>query len=247
MLPVLWMVAAALHPQGVPLPTTLQLLPGRISLGNFGRIFTIVPLLTATLRSLLIVTLAVPLTLITGSWAGFAMARLPRASQRRWVTLSLAMLMVPSVALWSTRFIIYERLGILNSVFAVIAPALMGSSPFFVLMFYRAFHRVPVPIYEAARLDGAGVLQTWSLIALPLARPTAVGVALLTFVLYWGDFISPLLYMGSNNLTLPVALQTLQQLSRSDWPLLMAGAVWAMLIPILLLVSVQYYFTRRER
>jgi multiple sugar transport system permease protein len=121
----------------------------------------------------------------------------------------------------------------------------MGTSPFFILMFYRAFRRVPGAIYDSARIDGAGVIRTWGLVALPIARPTVIGVALLSFVLYWGDFASPLLYLNNESgYTLPVGLQFLQQMNRSDWPLLMAAAVLTMLIPVLLFLALQPYFSR---
>lgn len=244
LLPLIWMVTAALHPVGRPLPTTLSFSLD-LTPANFSRVWRLVPLGRFTLNSLLVVLLAVPLTLVTSSWAGFSMAQLPKASQRRWIVLSLAVLMVPGVALWATRFFIYKELGWHNTVWALIAPAWMGSSPFFVLMFYRAFRRIPVAIYEAARLEGGGVLHNWWQIGLPIARPTAIGVALLSFILYWGDFISPLLYLRSESrYTLPVALQLLQQMSSSDWPLLMAGAVVATIIPVGLFLLLQPYFAR---
>lgn len=246
LLPLVWMVAAAFHPRGVPLPTTLRLLPESLSWDNFRRVLTIAPFGRFTLNSLLVTAIAVPLTVLTGSWAGFAVSQLPRRDQRRWVVVSLMVLMVPGIALWSTRFLVFKWLGILDSVWALVAPAWMGSSPFFVLMFYRAFRRIPRAVYDAALLDGAGVLATWRRVALPIARPTVVGVAFLSFVLYWGDFVAPLLYISdARRQTLPVALQLLQQMSRSDWPLLMAGAVYAALIPLLLFVLIMVWLGRR--
>ena len=247
LLPLIWMLIAALHPVGRPLPQQLTFSLD-LTLANFSRVWKLVPLGRFTLNSLLVVLLAVPLTLVTSSWAGFSMAQLPTASQRRWIVLSLAVLMVPGVALWFSRFFLYKTLGWHDSVWALIAPAWMGSSPFFVLMFYRAFRRIPVVIYEAARLEGAGVLANWWQIGLPIVRPTAVGVALLSFILYWGDFISPLLYLRTESrYTLPVALQLLQQMSPSDWPLLMAAAVVATSIPVALFLLLQPYFSRLGR
>lgn len=248
LLPVVWMLAASLHPRGVPLPQTLRLLPEQVTLANYGRIWQLVPLTRFALNSLLVVATAVPLTLLISSWAGYAMALLPRPSQRRLLLLSLALLMVPSIALWSTRFFVYKALGWTDSLLALIAPAWMGTSPFYVLMFYRAFRRIPAALYDAARLDGAGVLQTWRLVALPLARPTAVGVALLSTIFYWGDFLSPLLYLSSERrYTLPIALQILQQMDRSDWPLLMAAGVVATAVPVVLFLLLQPYFARLGR
>lgn len=248
LLPVWWLVNAAFYPPATPLPTHLQLWPDTPTPANLGRVFTLVPMGRFTANSLLVAATAVPLTLITGSWAGLAMARLPQKAQRRWVLISLAVLMVPGIALWSTRFLVYEWLGWLDSYWALIAPAWMGTSPFFVLMFYRAFRRLPPAVYDAALLDGAGVWQLWRLVALPLARPTAVAVALLAFIVYWGDFINPLLYLSRERLyTLPVALQLLQAMTPSDYPLLMAGALWSLVIPVLLFGGTMVYFGRISR
>jgi multiple sugar transport system permease protein len=245
LLPIFWMVAAALHPLGVPLPRKLTLFSALPTLENFGRVWNLVPIGRFALNSILVVLLAVPITIVTSSWAGFAMARLPLASQRRWVVISLAVLMVPGIALWFTRFLIYKELGWLDTIWALIAPAWMGTSPFYVLMFYRAFRRIPAAIYDSARIDGAGILQSWWQVILPAARPTVLGVSLLSFVVYWGDFTNPLLYLNSERLyTLPIALQLLQQMSRSEWSLLMAAAVIATFIPIFLFIALQPYFAR---
>lgn len=244
LLPIIWMVTAALHPVGRPLAQSIRL-PTGATLQNFSRAWDLVPIGRYTLNSLFVVGLAVPLTLVTSSWAGFSIAQLSYTSQRRWIIVSLAVLMVPGVALWSTRFLIYKMIGFYNTIWALIAPAWMGTSPFYVLMFYRAFRRIPCEVYESARLDGAGVLKIWRKVALPIARPTAVGVALLSLILYWGDFISPLLYLRSEKLyTLPIGLQLLQQMGRSDWSLVMAAAVLATAAPFLLFLFVQPYFAR---
>ena len=245
LVPLMWMASASLHRLGVPLPTSLHILPEQPTLENFSRLWESVPLGRYTFNSLLVVILGVPLTLLTASWAGLGMARLPRASQRRWVILSLAVLMVPGIAVWSTRFLVYRTLGWYDTIWALIAPAWMGTSPFFVLMFYRAFRRIPSAIYDSAILDGAGVLQLWAHVTLPMARTTVLGVAILSFVFYWGDFVSPLLYLNSESLyTLPVALRLLEQLTRADWGLLMAAASWTTAIPVLLFLLAQPYFAR---
>ncbi len=246
LLPLLWMLAAALYPPGVPLPRTMQLLPDAPTLQNFVRVWEVVPLARFTLNSLFIGAVAVPLTLVTSSWAGFAMAQLPSETQRRWILFSLAILMVPAIALWMPRFLLYKQLHWLNSPLALIAPAWMGTSPFYVLMYYRAFRRIPSALYDAAQLDGAGVLQSWFLIAMPLATPTSVGVALLSFLFYWGDFISPLLYLSSDShFTLPLALKLLQQLHRAEWSLVMAASLVATLLPLALFGLALIFYARR--
>lgn len=244
LLPFLWVALAALRPPGTPLPRNLQFAPGELSLENFIRIWELVPLWRFALNSLRVLVLAVPITILVSSWAGFAISQLPRSSQRRWVTLSLVTLMIPGIALWYARFIVYKELGIYNSLWALVAPAFMGTSAFFVLMYYRAFRRIPREIYDSARLDGAGVINSWRLIAMPIARPTTAGVALLAFIHYWGDYVSPLLYLQSErNFTVPVALQLLHQMGRSDWSLLMAASIVSLAAPILFFVLLQPLLT----
>jgi multiple sugar transport system permease protein len=224
--PLLWLVAGSLRGPGLPPPRGVEWLPDPVAWSNYRRVFAVVPLGRYARNSLLVVALAVPLTLVTASWAGFAMAQLHARARRRLLALAVLLRLVPVTALWLTRFVLFARLGLVDTVWALVAPALMGSSPFFVLLYYWTFRRVPRQVFESALLDGAGPLRTWAQVALPLARPTTATVAVLTFVLYWRDFIAPLLYLRSERLyTLPIGLRALQQLARTDWPLLLAGAV----------------------
>lgn len=79
---------------------------------------------------------------------------------------------------------------------------------------------------------------------MPIARPTTAGVALLAFIHYWGDYVSPLLYLQSErNFTVPVALQLLHQMGRSDWSLLMAASIVSLAVPILFFVLLQPLLT----
>jgi multiple sugar transport system permease protein len=224
--PLVWVVSASLRRPNMPPPRTIEWIPEPISWSNYVRIFDLFPLASYIGNSLLVATIAVPATIVTASWAGFAMAQLPQAGRRRLLVFAVMLLMVPSTALWLTRFVIFRYLGLIDTVWALIAPAVMGSSPLYVLLYYWTFRRVPAEVFPAARLDGAGLVETWARIAMPLARPTTVAVAVLSFAFYWSDFVSPLLYLKSeSNYTLPVGLQILKQMDATNWPLLMVGAV----------------------
>lgn len=243
LVPLAWVLAASLRTPGLPPPPTIEWLPRPIAWDNYRQIFQIVPLATYIGNSLLATLLAVPITLLTASLAGFAMAQLSESLRRRLVLLSIIMLMVPLTSLWVTRYIIFNLLGLLDTVWALIAAAFMGSSPFYVLLFYWTFRRVPGELFESARLDGAGAFGIWARVGLPLARPTIVAVGVLAFSLYWGDFLSPLIYLRSDSrFTLPVGLDLLKQLDTTNLPLLLAGAVVMTLPIIVLFLLVQRYF-----
>jgi multiple sugar transport system permease protein len=243
LLPLLWMVTAALREPGLPPSRTVEWLPASPRVDNFATLFELLPFGRYLANSLAVVALAVPLTIVTASMGGFAMAMLGRRSRTLLVVLSVALLIVPVTALWLTRYLVIQWAGLGDSLLALVVPAVAGSSPLFVLIYYWTFRRVSTEVFEMAHLDGAGAVTTWRRIALPLARPATVAVAVLTFILYWSDFISPLLYLRSQDLyTLPMGLRQLQQLDPADWPLLMSGALVLTVPAILFFLLVQHLF-----
>ncbi|MCB0084592.1 MAG: carbohydrate ABC transporter permease, partial [Caldilineaceae bacterium] len=176
----------------------------------------------------------------------FAMAQLPSRWQGWLVGLAVMLLMVPSTAVWLPRYVIFTSLGIIDTYLALFAPAFMGTKSLYALMFYWTFRRVPLELFESARLDGAGALLIWRRIALPMALPTALAVLLLTFTHYWSDFIDPLLFLKSEErYTLAVGLRMLQQMAITNWSLLLAGVV-VMTAPVVLVYLVMQQFIRSD-
>lgn len=243
LLPLYWIISASLRPAGLPPARTVEWIPPDPTLANYPAIFELLPMARYLRNSLLVVAAAVPVTVVVASWAGFALAQYPEEARRRLLTLSVAALMIPGASVWIFRFQILRWLGLLDSLGALIVPAFAAGSPLFVLLFYWTYRRVPTGLYEAARLDGASAFTTWWQVARPLAQPTTVGVLVLAFVLYWSDFISPVLYLYRPALyTLPVGLQILKQLDPTGWPLLMAAATMMTLPVILLFILLQRAF-----
>jgi multiple sugar transport system permease protein len=112
-----------------------------------------------------------------------------------------------------------------------------------VLLFFWSYRRIPGEIFEAARLDGASAWLMWRLLARPLVRPTAVTVIILSFVMYWSDFVSPVLYIYRTDLyTLPIGLQLLKQLDPTNWSVLMAAAAVITLPVLILFIFLQRSF-----
>ncbi|MFZ5921122.1 MAG: carbohydrate ABC transporter permease [Chloroflexota bacterium] len=225
-LPLFWMVSASLRQPGLPPPRGIEWVPSPLVFSNYTRIFDILPFGRYVVNSAITSGIGVALTLVTASLAGFGMSLLGKRARLRLLLLSAALQMIPVTALWLTRFLLLAWIGQTNSRLALVAPAIMGSSPLFILLFYWTFRRVDPAIVESAKLDGASLLQIWWKIALPLARPALMAVGMLSFLFYWNDFISPLLYLRSQTLyTLPVGLLQLQEMDRTNWPLLMAASV----------------------
>ncbi len=237
LLPLVWTFSASLRTPGLPPPRGIEWLPSDPTLANYARLFEILPFGRYLFNSSLVALTGVALTLVTASWAGFGMSLLGKRARLRLLILSAVLQMIPVTALWLTRFLFLAKLGISNSRFALIVPALMGTSPLFILLFYWTFRRVDRAVFESAELDGANLFQVWWRIALPLARPALMAVTMLAFLFYWNDFISPLLYLRSQTLyTLPVGLLQLQEMDKTNWPLLMAASV-VMTVPAVAVFS----------
>jgi multiple sugar transport system permease protein len=236
-LPLLWMASASLRSPGLIPSRGLDILPEAPTLASYARVFEILPFGRYLFNSLFISVAGVLLTLLTASLAGFGMSLLGKRARFRLLILSGVLQMLPITAVWLTRFLLFSRLGITNSRLPLLAPALMGSSPLFVLLFYWTFRRVDRAVFETAQLDGANLLQAWRRIALPLSRPALMAVGMLSFLFYWNDFITPLLYLRSQTLyTLPVGLLQLQEMDKTNWPLLMAASV-VMTVPAIVVFS----------
>ncbi len=239
--PLLWLLTGSLQPTGQRGQAFLSL-PNPVSIANYVRLFQVYDLGRPLLNSLCVVLVAVPITIVTASGAGFAMAQLPDRARRALLMLAVALMIVPIPALWLPRFVMFSALGLIDSLLALIIPSLMGSSSFFVLLFYWTFRRLNPNLFEAAYLDGAGPIRTWWLVALPLGRATAMVVAVLTFALYWSDYMSSLIYLRSEALyTLPLRLQQFMTQDVANQPLAMAATVLAILPVLLSFLWIQRY------
>ena len=234
-LPLYWAVVASVGQTGAPPPATITWWEPDPHWGNYLLAFEMVPMARYMRNSLIVVAAAVPITLVVASLAGFGLSQIDTGARTRVINLSVAMLLIPGAAVWLFRFQLLVWLGLLDTLWALIVPAFAAGSPLFVLLFHWNYRRVPPETFDAARLDGAGAWTTWWRIAMPLSRPTIIGVTVLAFVLYWSDFISPVLYIyDPKAYTLPIGLQLLNQVGSTNWPVLMAGAM-IMTGPVLLL------------
>jgi multiple sugar transport system permease protein len=248
LLPLVWAILASLRETGGAIPRRIDWIPSPVAWRNYLAIFDVIDLRGFALSSVLVAALAVPITVVVASTAGFALAQLTARWRLRIAALSVLCLMVPLTAIWLPRFILFKEAGLINQRLALVVPALMGTSPLYVLLFAWTFLRVPHEVYEAAWLDGAGPFRMWAGIGLPLARPAIVAVAVLSFVHYWNSFVEPLLLIRTTDqMTASLGLRVLYSLDRTDWPLMMAGAVLVTAPVLLVFVFAQRAFQQNAQ
>jgi multiple sugar transport system permease protein len=246
--PLLIILPGSLREPGQPPPRTLELLPDPVVFSNYEHAVDLAGLGRATVNSLLVVAFAVPLSVLVASWAGFALVQLPRRLARVVIGAAVVALMVPLTALLVPRFAIFRTLGLTDTFVPLIAPALVATSPLYVLVYYASFRQLPRDLWDACRLEGMSPLRTWRRVAMPLVRPVTAAVAALAFVLTWANFLDPLVYVYRRELfTLPLALRSLATLDPTNYPLLLAGAVVATAPVVAVFLIAQRWFLHEYR
>lgn len=244
--PFVLMVLGSLRAPGLPPPDGFELRPRGATISNYETVFAFVPLGRYLLNSVTVALIAVPVTVVVASWTGYAIvAASPRV--RRWlIGVCLVTLTIPLSALWVPRFVLFRWTGLLDTLWPMMAPALMATSPFYVLLFALSYARIPKELFDAARLENMSPVAIWRRVAWPLARPAVFAVAVLAFAWHWGNFIDPLLYLSSRELfTAPLGLRSLRTLDRTNHPILLAASVMVCIPGVAAFIAAQRSFFDR--
>lgn len=226
--PVVLLVLGSLRPPLREPPKGLDLWPSNPRWSNYRSIGSLVDWQSALLNSAAVVAVAVPLTVLVASAAGFAL----RVGDRRtrWaVGLACAAgLLVPASALWVPRVVMLRTAGLADATLSTVPVIVAAATPFAVLLFALAYSRLPASWFEVAATEGIGPVRTWWRLAHPTVRTASFAVALITFVYGWSDFIDPLTLVASPA-RWPLALQ-LRSLAESEaalYPIYLSAAVIA--------------------
>lgn len=234
--PLLLVFLGSLRPTGTPPPTGVELLPADAGFANYAELFADAAFVRQVSNSVLVAAVAVPLGTLVASWAGFAIARLPRASAGVLIALTVIAATVPATSLFVGRLVLFRAAGLTDSPMPLILPALLGISPLLVLLFAWSYHSIPEATYDLARESGLGPLRTWWRVAMPLRREVAVVAATIAFIASWGNFLDPLFFVYDERwYTLPLGLASLTELPPTDQGLMLAAACLA-LAPVCLAV-----------
>jgi multiple sugar transport system permease protein len=239
--PFLWMLSTALKEPGSVLTTTPQLIPHHPTLASFQRAFKVVPLQRMFLNSVIVTAVCVAAQLATSSLAAYAFARMKWRGRDALFTIYLITLMIPSQVTITPLFILMRKLHWIDTYQGLILPGI--ASAFGTFLLRQSMLSVPREYEEAAFLDGATHWSVFRTVVLPSVRPALATFAVLSTMAVWNDFLWPLFVATSpNHMTLSVGLSLLQSSYKSDWNLIMAGAVVAVLPIIAVFLAAQRAF-----
>ncbi|WP_436535696.1 carbohydrate ABC transporter permease [Actinoplanes sp. HUAS TT8] len=219
--------------------------PAPISGGSYAALVvgdhSLIPPLVITLQVVIVIVVG---ELVCSALAAYAFARLrfPGRDALFWVY--LATLMVPFVAIMVPRFAMLSELGLRDTFWGIVLPAMFGS-PYTVFLLREFFRAIPEDLLDAARLDGAGNLRVLWHVVLPLSRPILSTLLIITAVTRWNDFLWPLIITsGERWRVLTVATAALQSQFNGNWTLVMAATTLATLPLLILFVIFQKQIVR---
>ena len=230
--PLYWVVVTAFQSHGSTLSIPPNFVPA-LHTGPFLYVTEHTDWLHYMLNTVFIAGTTVALVIATSAMAGYALAELPFKGRGVVFFLILAVIMLPAQALLIPQYAVALHLHLLNTYAVQIVP--FAASTFGVILFRQFFKGLPRAYWEAARLEGVGHFRYIWRVALPLARPAVVTVALLTFIGSWNQFQWPLIMTTSTSIQpIEVALSHYMQTFEANWRKL-TSAVLLALVPIVLL------------
>jgi multiple sugar transport system permease protein len=234
--PLALVLLGSLRPTGTPPPTGIELVPDGATVANYTDLFGTPEVVRQLVNSLLVAVVAVPLGILVASWAGYAIARLPRGAAVPLIALTVVAATIPATSLFVGRLVLFRVAGLTDTPIPLIAPALLGISPLLVLLFGWGYHTIPAATYDLARESGLGPFRTWWHVALPLRVDVAVVAAAVAFIVSWGNLLDPLFFVYDERwFTLPLGLASLTELPPTDQGLMLAAAIVA-IAPVCLVV-----------
>lgn len=183
-------------------------------------------------------------TVFSCSLVAYGFARFRFYGKKVLFMLMISTLMLPNSVLIIPRYILYNKLGWLNSYLPFIMPALFACYPFFIYMMVQFFRGIPVALDEAAEIDGCNTFQVYWRILLPLMKPALFSAAIFQFIWTWNDFFNSLIYINSvSKFPIVLALRmSLDATAAANWNQVLAMSVLSLLPGTILFFSAQKYF-----
>jgi multiple sugar transport system permease protein len=241
--PLLWMLITSFKTAGEATQVPPTILPEEPTLRAYDTLFTgnsQTPVLRWFANSMLAAAGHAALVLVVASMAAYPLARMTFKGRNLIFGMVIATLFVPIFTLLIPNFLIVDRLGWLDTLWALIVPG--AASAFGVFFLRQFFSSLPRELEEAALIEGANAWQIFTRVILPLSKPGLATLALISFLTNWNDFIWPIYVLFSpDSFTLPPGLTVLQGAYTIDYPVIMAGAALASIPVLILFVISQRY------
>lgn len=233
--PLLWMVTTALKTKADVFALPPVWIPDPPQWDTFARIWTDTAVLSGFKNSVIVAGSVTIVGSITSSLAAFALAKMRLPFKNAIFIALLTGLMIPYPTLMIPQFVMFSKIGWVDTLLPLIIPLLFGN--IVMIFFLRQYlSSVPDSMVEAAKIDGASYLQIFRRMVFPLIRPAIAAQFILWFMTIWNDYLAPILYLNTESkqtLQVVIANLNVEYATQRDYPLIMAASFLA-LVPLLI-------------
>jgi multiple sugar transport system permease protein len=244
MFPIFWLVTTSLKTKKQIFRFPPVWIPDPIRWQNYTDALRAQPFDRYAMNTLIITVASIVGVLASSSLVAYAFARLRFPGRDILFFLILSELMLPQTVTLIPRYIEFKQFGWIDTWWPLIVPNYFGNA-FFIFLLRQFFRTIPRDLSDAAKVDGASEFRIFWQIILPLSRPALTVVAIFTFLYNWNDYLEPLIYITSEEkYTVSLGLANFRDQLSTEWGMLMAGSVMAIVPVIVLFFAAQRYFIR---
>jgi ABC-type glycerol-3-phosphate transport system permease component len=243
LLPFIWLLSSSFKAPNKIYVFPPQLIPDPFRWQNYTEVFTAVPVLLYAKNTLIITVFSTIGTVMSSIIAGYAFGRLRFKGRDFIFSALLATLMLPYVVIMIPVYVMFSKVGWINTLLPLIVPSYFGDA-FFIFLLRQFFRTIPMELEDAARIDGASRLRSLFQIIAPLARPAIIVVIIQSILGEWNAFMQPLIFLTKRSMfTLALGLNSLQRFETGrDWTHYMMVVGVFMVVPVMIL----YFIAQRE-
>lgn len=241
--PFFWMLSTSLKeqqqvfdPNWIPDPVAWNNYPDALASAPFGVYFK---------NSAIVTVFSTIGSVLSSSLVAYSFARLKWPGRDFWFGVVLATMMLPGAVTWIPTYILFAKIGWVNTFLPLIVPSFLGGGAFFIFLLRQFFRGIPMELSEAARIDGAGELRIWWQIIMPLCQPAIATITIFAFNGSWQDYMGPLVYLNSEDkYTLQLGLTIFKAGGGGIpmWHWMMAASLVVMLPILVIFFLGQNYF-----
>ncbi|GAB4437833.1 MAG: carbohydrate ABC transporter permease [Anaerolineae bacterium] len=239
--PFVWMTLSAFKQPSEIITYPPTLFPASPSLDLLTRVWTEIDFKRYFANSLFLAITVTAIQLLTSSFVGYVLAKYQFWGRSVFFIALLSTMMIPWPVLLIPQYLIVLRLGLINTYWAIILPALYSTFGIFLMRQYM--HSIPDELIDAARIDGAAEPDIFVRIILPMCGPVLAALGIFTFMGSWDSFIWPLVVLSKESMyTLPLGLAMFNQRFWTDYAAVNAGAFISVIPVIIVFLLLQRRF-----
>lgn len=243
--PFVWMLSTSLKEANLVYQIPPQWIPDPVDWENYKEVWQNSSLLSGLKNSTIVSGGIVLIGTFSSTLAAFAFAKLRFPAKNLIFMCMLSSMMIPFVVLLVPQYIIYAKIGWLNTLLPLMVPGMLGNAS--MMFFLRQYMEgLPSELIEAAKIDGCSYFKIYWRIFLPLSKPAIVGNVIMIFMTTWNDYFGPMVFINdARKQTVQVVIAMLNSFheNQTDIPVVMAAALIAVLPILIVFICCQKHFT----